>query len=470
MKNKKFAIILLILFVFVASSYAIYKVGASVSANLSTAKWSVKVKDKELKTPDVVNLNFTKDDIVWEPNSKVKTGTVAPGSKGSITFNVDATGTEVSTDVLVEITKTSNNPNISVKTDNRYTFIGVNDPNKAKPVTINIEWLKNDGDANNTLDNNEINKLFDINVKVTVKQSLGATKFLKNIILESNGGTSAIKAKGQLDFDGQKSNKQGMFMAEDDYGESYYYRGEADNWVEFGAFYWRVVRINGDGSIRMIYSGTKDNHAGEGTQIGTSDYNKNWTYDDPKKYVDYKISNIKASVDAWYKTNIEDKNLSSKIADSGFCNDMSIYSEGNSGYSTFEYGAYGRNGAYGGIEKKVNPELKCPNKSDLLTKENNKLAYPVGLINADEALFAGSETRNSIFPSYNYLSAGKNYWTMSPGEFNGRELNGFIINDSDKAELQGMGGSSGVRPVINLKSDVIIISGDGTESNPFVVN
>ena len=53
-------------------------------------------------------------------------------------------------------------------------------------------------------------------------------------------------------------------MAEDDYGESYYYRGKADNWLSFAGFYWRIIRINGDGSIRLIYSGTKDNHTGVG--------------------------------------------------------------------------------------------------------------------------------------------------------------------------------------------------------------
>ena len=52
----------------------------------------------------------------------------------------------------------------------------------------------------------------------------------------------------------------------DDYGTSYIFRGTIDNnWVKFGKtneedgtekdIYWRIIRINGDGSIRLIYAG-----------------------------------------------------------------------------------------------------------------------------------------------------------------------------------------------------------------------
>ena len=71
------------------------------------------------------------------------------------------------------------------------------------------------------------------------------------------------------------SSKAGLYSIEDENNtKSYYYRGEVNNnWVSFGDFYWRILRINGDGSIRLIYSGTKDNHSGSGTTIGTSVFN-----------------------------------------------------------------------------------------------------------------------------------------------------------------------------------------------------
>ena len=114
------------------------------------------------------------------------------------------------------------------------------------------------------------------------------------------------------DFSKNATTKEGMFMAEDEYGESYYYRGAADNWVSFAGFYWRIIRINGDGSIRLIYSGTKTSHTGDGAQIGISAYNPKY---DNQKYADYKISTIKTVVENWYKTNIMDKGYNNTIAD-----------------------------------------------------------------------------------------------------------------------------------------------------------
>ena len=62
-------------------------------------------------------------------------------------------------------------------------------------------------------------------------------------------------------------------------GITYYYEGdtnEVNNWVYFAGFYWRIIRINGDGSIRMIYQGTSANETGTGTQIGESAFNSSY--------------------------------------------------------------------------------------------------------------------------------------------------------------------------------------------------
>ncbi|MBQ8681658.1 MAG: hypothetical protein IJ509_01965, partial [Bacilli bacterium] len=72
----------------------------------------------------------------------------------------------------------------------------------------------------------------------------------------------------------QNISGKGLYMAEDDYGDSYYFRGKVDNnYVSFGGFIWRIVRINGDGSIRLIYSGTSTSDTGSATSIGTSAFN-----------------------------------------------------------------------------------------------------------------------------------------------------------------------------------------------------
>ena len=63
----------------------------------------------------------------------------------------------------------------------------------------------------------------------------------------------------------------------------YYFAGDAkNNWVKFGGYYWRIIRTNYDGSIRLLYSGTAtDTTSG---YIGTSAFNS--SYNNPM-YVGY---------------------------------------------------------------------------------------------------------------------------------------------------------------------------------------
>ena len=102
---------------------------------------------------------------------------------------------------------------------------------------------------------------------------------------------TAIKAKGTPDFTKTAPNDtetDGLYMAEDDEGESYYYRGAVkNNYVSFAGFIWRIIRRNGDGSVRMIYSGKSTSDTGDAVTIGTSVFNdKYW---DPT-YVGYKYN------------------------------------------------------------------------------------------------------------------------------------------------------------------------------------
>ena len=102
---------------------------------------------------------------------------------------------------------------------------------------------------------------------------------------------TAIKAKGTPDFTKIAPNDtetDGLYMAEDDEGESYYYRGAVkNNYVSFAGFIWRIIRRNGDGSVRMIYSGKSPSDTGDAVTIGNSAFNdKYW---DPT-YVGYKYN------------------------------------------------------------------------------------------------------------------------------------------------------------------------------------
>ena len=288
----------------------------------------------------------------------------------------------------------------------------------------------------------------------------------------------------------------------DDDGEVYYFAGApTDNYVKFAGYYWRIIRINGDGSIRLIYSGDKESGPatiGEATQIGTSVFNEN--YDD-NAYVGYMYgspgsnnyaathantnnSTIKGVLDSWYQTNIANKGYGSKVStEEGFCNDRRVAGSSETFWNSDTKRGYGTNTtAYapfsrflttgGSWASTQNPTFKCSQiSSDMFTptassKGNKKLSSPVGLITADEVVFAGGKggTNNTSY----YLYTGQNYWTMSPFNFTSGSAWGFFVYSDGTFGYSNVNGSSGVRPVINLSADVKV-TGSGTSSDPFVV-
>ena len=114
---------------------------------------------------------------------------------------------------------------------------------------------------------------------------------MNNHETSTTAAKTAIKAKGTPDFTKIAPNDtetDGLYMTEDDEGESYYYRGAVkNNYVSFAGFIWRIIRRNGDGSIRMIYSGKSTSDTGDAVTIGNSQFNSK--YWDPT-YVGYKYN------------------------------------------------------------------------------------------------------------------------------------------------------------------------------------
>ena len=287
----------------------------------------------------------------------------------------------------------------------------------------------------------------------------------------------------ELEID--KSDK-GIYQGTDDYGTTYYYRGNVkNNNVYFAGFYWQIVRINGDGSIRLMYNGTIENATGENQSIGTSEFNS--SYNDPA-YVGYMYGNpdgttfdevhnntnnstIKTAVDNWYKTNIADKGYSSYVSNAvGFCGDRTLAS--GDGVSTTQYSYFG---AYQRFQKK-SPQFTCPNKErDLYTTTdssigNKVLTYPVGLVTYDELVFSGMDYDHVNKLAWSYST--QYYWTMSPSGFAEANDIAFEWYQSSAGNLTNgwyVAGLYGARPVINLKSDTLITSGIGPSSDPFVV-
>ena len=206
--------------------------------------------------------------------------------------------------------------------------------------------------------------------------------------------------EGAPDFSKTATTNEGVYKTQDDWGDSYYFRGAVvNNWIKFAGFYWRIIRINGDGSIRLIYNGTSTVTTGESTQISTSAFNS--TYNN-NMYVGYMYtsgqvhglgtnSTIKGVLDSWYTTNIANKGYGDQISkEAGFCGDREPSTSsstsnglGGTGTTTTYYGSHIR------VVNNRNPDLKCKNKEDLYTvsgssKGNMVMTNPVGLITADE--------------------------------------------------------------------------------------
>ncbi|MCI8394593.1 MAG: hypothetical protein HFH86_03850 [Bacilli bacterium] len=291
----------------------------------------------------------------------------------------------------------------------------------------------------------------------------------------------------QLEKESDKSDK-GLYMAMDDNGESFYYRGSVNNnYVKFAGFYWRIIRLNGDGSVRLLYAGETPDAEGQNLFINKQ---KN-AYNNPANlpgYIGYMYgqnmdtyenaskneinSSMKTILDNWYRKNMVEKGYSDKIADSIFCNDRELQSgDGVSVTKRTYYKPYQR------LVYDKKPTLMCHQKGDQFTvseeKGNGALTYPIGLITTDELMYAGiTSGTDSYLNRLSYVSTTNSYWTMSSSWFN---------NDSGAAQGMYMDSEGcitvwypvsyphGIRAVINIRPEVKITSGIGTANDPFVV-
>ena len=261
----------------------------------------------------------------------------------------------------------------------------------------------------------------------------------------------------------------------DEDGEVYYFAGApTDNWVSFAGFYWRIIRINGDGSIRLIYNGTDTTQTGESTMIdGSQSFNSSY---DRSQYVGYMYrsghqqhgntdnSVVKTVLDNWYNNNLKSYEEFISI-EAGFCGDREVA-------NGYEWSTTGSTHNYAGYERLVTnktPMLKCGNNADLYTiggssKGNHALTNPIGLITADEVAMAGGVYGN-VNNNY-YLYNGEYYWTMTPSKY--PDANVFYVWSNGSFSHANVASMYGVRPVINLAHD-LEITGSGTSSDPFVV-
>ena len=251
--------------------------------------------------------------------------------------------------------------------------------------------------------------------------------------------------------------------------------------------YWRIIRTNADGSIKLLYAGTSpDTTSG---YIGMSAFNS--TYNDPM-YVGYKYgttgslennrlntndSTIKTYVDNWYKNNLTDytKYLSN---DAVYCNDRNLAS--GQTYSTtnnVEFASSER------IDTNKQPTYNCANMSDAFSVNNAsaKLDYPVGLMTIDELSYAGGQAWTKLTAPYAWYYTNVNgesitgsapSWALSPRDWNGSDSFVWGVDGSGVPgglDYGDVDRSIAVRPQVSLSSCNLISRGDGSANNPYVV-
>ena len=272
------------------------------------------------------------------------------------------------------------------------------------------------------------------------------------------------------------NNTNTLYTSTEDSKTVYYFAGNAtDNWVKFGKnasnqdLYWRIIRTNADGSIRLLYHGTKTDDTA--AYIGTSKFNE---YYNDSKYVGYMYysngtnSTIKDTIDTWYKNNLTNytKYLSTTAV---YCNDRSTSDNTN-------FGARTR------LIANKTPSYDCTATEDKFTADtstgNGKLTYPIALMTADEVSFAGGLYENNAQTWYYYNSANGSstgdtwWWLLSPNSWDGSYAYVFYVYGSSNPgslDYYRVNDINWVRPAVSLKSCVKTSGGDGSASDPYTI-
>ena len=495
MENKKttlFVILGCILLIGITVSFAYYL------ASIQGEGKNITLKTKTLKITFTESNNLSGENITpgW---SKTSTFTVKNEGKGSYSYNIvikDLINTFATTGFLqYKITSTDGGYNMTDFKDIPKSSVASN-----KKLATNIT-IEGNGTHTYTIlfiyKNSEDNQAGDmgkiLSGQIIIDEYTIPT--LANQLLADNP-TISTRTDFSTPFTTNTANI--LYKATENGTDVYYFAGQdtestpINNWVKFGKnssnqdLYWRIIRTNADGSIRLLYHGTST--TATDAYIGKSAFN---TSIGSPKYVGYMYgdtdttpeeartntndSTIKAYIDNWYANNMTSytKYLSTTAV---YCNDREV---GSGTYSAtgseFDYAAYTR------LNTNKTPTYDCTNDNDKFTVDasasNGKLTYPIALMTADEIAYAGGVVgqeapmwyyTNSSFES----STGATFWwSLSPYNWHdvadswyvyGSVIPGFLSNNY-------VYDSNGVRPVVSLKSCTLYSTGNGTSETPYEI-
>ncbi len=385
--------------------------------------------------------------------------------EGGLTFSIASAdgGTSVAEQAVGTTTRTIS-PSITIAEGATHTY------------TITAKYVNLDKDQTP-----DLGKSFSYTIGIEASQK----PTFKDIILANNEVKTPITTPGAAV---STSSEALLASAEDDYGTSYYFRGAVtNNYVEFANKCWRIVRIGGDNTAKLILHNDNISNASNPCSsannsttaafvhydgnIYKSEFNSNYNdnayvgfmYGTPGSttyeatHANTNKSTILTNLETWYNNNL--KTYESVIDNNVFCNDKSLSS--GSGYSANATDYAARERLY---TSKI-PSLKC-------NGELSKITSKIGLITADELAFAGYAVRGYITTSYLKENAtGYSWWSLSPAGFYNKSLSYVfrVRSDNDAIDICNVNVDSSVRPVISLVSSITISGVSGTSEDPYVV-
>ena len=485
-------------------------------------------------------------DVISPGWNNVKTFTITNNSKEDFSYNITLKG-------LVNTFESINTLQYKITSDNGYNmdnYLNVIKTETSKDVVLayNITIPKNTIQSYQVEFNyvsTEEDQSADMGKKLggtlAIEESTGKPEIYDKLLADN----PTIKTRTDFSTTFTETNVNTLYKAKENNTDVYYFAGDArNNWVKFGTWqedksivvgylddvsngniakefnnisecnsdgkygnceeiviskkgdpmYWRVIRTNEDGSIRLLYSGTSPE-----TQtgfIGTSAINNEQVVD--PLYLGYMYgtsgslennrtnensSTLKTYIDTWYKSNLVNytKYLSTTAV---YCNDRTL----SVSYPNYVIGEWMGFAGSDRLETNKAPSYNCAKTEDKFTTDssvgNGKLTYPIALMTADEVAYAGGVFyTESKYPFYWVYNNADNisitnsiiWWTMTPNSGSPNLSSGggswFGVNTTKPGRIGNPGRIDplAVRPVISLKADMVYKSGDGSAEAPYEI-
>ncbi len=388
----------------------------------------VQTEDKEIVNATVPSLlyNLEQEEFLIKPNEKtIITLNINNAGNANINYGISLDGTNLNENIKIQLVDIDNN-----------NITGNLKSNSEGFVKLYIE------------NNQEIEQTLKFKLEATYDTlNFDTGKYISNTKIDTEDKYKLnLNENILLDNRINKTEENAqLYKTIDDYGETWYFKGEQNhNYISFANHIWRIVRINGDNTIRLILNDVLENK----TVFNNDNTNDiGYMYGntiDENGIIQYNTNNstLKELVDKFYETNLKE-NFEEFLADALFCGENVNLDDITVLNLKCDEGIVENKNRY---TSKFD-ETNTINNINL----NNDLTYPIALLSEKELLLAEHKNQEENIVSYlNDLELDDNWWTMISTE-------------------TGYNKELYIRPVINLKSNILIKSGNGTIDSPYEI-